>query len=58
MLNAYIKYEVIYAVVLGRLQYWISQANEKDNGELLQRLLKSGDKQRAKETASAKKELS
>ena len=54
----YIRYDVIYAVVLGRLQYWISQAHEKDDGELLQRLLKSGDKQRANENASAKKELS
>lgn len=54
----YIKYEVIYVVVLGRLQYWISQANENDDGELLRRLLKSGDKQREKENASAKKELS
>ncbi len=53
----YIRYDVIYAVVLGRLQYWISQAHEKDDGELLQRLLKSGDKQRAKENANAKKEL-
>ncbi len=56
--NHYIRYDVIYAVVLGRLQYWISQAHEKDDNELLQRLLKSGDKQREKETASAKKELS
>ena len=55
--NHYIRYEVIYAVVLGRLQYWISQAQEKDDGELLHRLLKSGDKQRAKENASTKKEL-
>lgn len=53
----YIRYDVIYAVVLGRLQYWISQAREKDDGELLQRLLKSGDKQRAKENANAKKEF-
>lgn len=53
----YIRYDVIYAVVLGRLQCWIFQAHEKDDGELLQRLLKSDDKQRAKETASAKKEL-
>ena len=55
--NHYIRYDVVYAVVLGRLQYWISQAHEKDDGELLQRLLKSGDKQRAKENASTKKEL-
>lgn len=53
----YIRYDVIYAVVLGRLQYWISQAHKKDDSKLLQRLLKSGDKQREKENASAKKEL-
>ncbi len=56
--NHYIRYEVMYAVVLGRLQYWISQAHEKDDTELLQRLLKSGDEQRAKENESVKKELS
>ena len=56
--NHYIRYDVIYAVVLGRLQYWISQANEKDDSDLMQRLLKSGDSQRARETASVKKELS
>ena len=55
--NHYIRYELIYAVVLGRLQYWIAQAHEKDDGELLQRLLKSGDKQQAKENANSKKEL-
>lgn len=48
---------MIYAVVLGRLQYWITQVHKKDDGKLLQRLLKSGDKQREKENASAKKEL-
>lgn len=53
----YIRYEVLYAAVLGRLQYWISQAHEKGDSELLQRLLKSGDKQREKENVSAKKEL-
>lgn len=52
-----INYDVLYAVVLGRLQYWISQAHEKDDSELLQRLLKSGDKQRTSEKASTKKEL-
>jgi len=56
--NHSIRYDVLYAVVLGRLRYWISQANEKDDGELLRRLLKSSDKQRANENASAKKELS
>ncbi len=53
----YIRYDVIYAVVLGRLQYWISQVHAKNDSELLQRLLKSGDKQREKENANAKKEL-
>ena len=53
----YIRYDVIYAVVLGRLQYWIAQAHEKNDSKLLQRLLKSGDKQREKESKSAKKEL-
>ena len=52
-----INYDVLYAIVLGRLQYWISQAHEIDNSELLQRLLKSGDKQRTSERASTKKEL-
>ena len=56
--NHYIRYDMVYAVVLGRLQYWISQANEKSDADLMQRLLKSGDSQRAKETANAKKELS
>ena len=53
-----INYDVLYAVVLGRLQYWISQAHEKDDSELLQRLLKSGNKQRTSDKASTKKELS
>ena len=53
----YIRYDVIYAVVLGRLQYWIAQVHEKDDSKLLQRLLKSGYKQREKENTSAKKEL-
>ncbi len=53
----YIKYDVIYNIVLARLQYWISQAHEKDDNELLHRLLKSGNNQREKENSSAKKEL-
>ena len=53
-----INYNALYAIVLGRLQYWISQAHEKNDSELLQRLLKSGEKQRASEKANAKKELS
>ncbi len=55
--NHYIRYDVLYAVVLGRLQHWITQASECDHNELLQKLLKSGSSQRAKENASTKKEL-
>ena len=52
-----IDYDVLYAVVLGRLQHWIALAHEEDDGVLLQRLLKSGDEQRASEKVSIKKEL-
>ena len=52
----YIKYETIYEIVLGRLQYWIGQANT-DEGRLLDRLLKSGDKQRVAEISRAKKDM-
>ncbi len=55
--NHYIRYDVLYAVVMGRLQYWITQASECDHNELLQKLLKSGSSQRAKENASTKKDL-
>lgn len=53
-----IDYDVLYAVVLGRLQHWIALAHEEDDSALTQRLLKSGDEQRTSEKASAKKELS
>ena len=52
----YIKYETIYAIVLGRLQYWIGQAHT-DECRLLDRLLKSGDKQRVAEISRAKKDM-
>ena len=39
------------------MQHWIALAHEEDDGVLLQRLLKSGDEQRASEKVSIKKEL-
>lgn len=53
----HIRYDILYAVVLGRLQYWIAEAHQKNDSELLQRLLKSGDKQRNAEISHTKKEL-
>lgn len=53
-----IDYDVLYAVVLGRLWHWIALAHEEDDSALMQRLLKSEDEQRTSEKASAKKELS
>ena len=52
----YIKYDTLYAVVLKRLQYWIGQAQMNED-KLLDRLLKSGDRQRQAEIARARKEL-
>ena len=42
----YIRYDTLYAYVLSRIQYWAGQA-ELDEDQLLQSLLKSGDKERA-----------
>lgn len=52
----YIKYDTLYSAVLKRLQYWMEQA-QMDEAELLDRLLKTGDKQRQAEIARAKKDL-
>lgn len=52
----YIKYDTVYAVVLKRLQYWIEQA-QADESKLLERLMKSGDRQHAMEMSRMKKEL-
>lgn len=38
----YIRYDVLYAYVLSRIQYWIAQAKQ-DEDELLQRLLQTGN---------------
>ena len=52
----YIKYDTLYAAVLKRLQYWIGQAQMNED-KLLDRLLKTGDRQRQAEIARARKEL-
>ncbi len=41
----YIRYDVLYAYVLSRLQYW-SKEVQQDEEKLLQRLLKTGDRER------------
>ena len=48
----YIRYDVLYTYVLARIQYWSYQA-QIDEGRLLQKLLKAGDRER---TASQKKQ--
>lgn len=50
----YIRYDVLYVYVLDRVRYWARQA-EIDEGALLQRLLKTGDKERL---AASKKQTS
>ncbi len=54
----YIRYDVLYAYVLSRVQYWSTQV-QKDGDVLLQRLLKSGDRERTaakrKQTAELRK---
>lgn len=54
----YIRYDVLYAYVLSRLQYWFGEVQQNEN-QLLQRLLKSGDNERSltkkKITAELKK---
>lgn len=41
----YIRYDVLYAYVLSRVQYWSQQA-QQDDGQLLKRLLHASDKER------------
>ena len=48
----YIRYDVLYTYVLARVQYWAGQAALNEE-HLVQRLLRSGDKER---TASQKKQ--
>lgn len=41
----YIRYDVLYTYVLSRIQYWIDKAS-LDDEQLLEQLLKAGDKER------------
>ena len=52
----YLRQDVIYGIVLERLQYWIGQAHN-DKGKLLNKLLQSGDTKRASELKRIKTEL-
>ena len=54
--NHLINYKTLYNLVLIRLQQWVALAH-KDEKELLDRLLKNGQKQRDAETSISKKEL-
>lgn len=48
----YIRYDTLYSYVLARIQYWVGQADLGEE-QLLERLMKTGDKER---TARAKKQ--
>lgn len=52
----YIRYDVLYAYVLSRLQYWFREVQQDEN-RLLQRLLKSGDSERSSARKRALSEL-
>ena len=52
----FITYNLLYAFVLGRLQYWL-MAVKKNEDAILERLLQSSEKQRRSENARDEKEL-
>ena len=52
----HISYDLLYGVVLGRLQYWLTEVHENQSA-MLNRLLHSGNRQRELEMAHAEKEL-
>lgn len=52
----YIRYDVLYAYVLSRLQYWFNEA-QQDESQLLERLLKSSDSERNSARKQATSEL-
>ena len=52
----HIPYDLVYDFVLGRLQYWLTDAHVNADA-MLDRLLQSGDKQRQTEIRHAEKEL-
>lgn len=52
----YIRYDVLYAYVLSRLQHWFKEV-QKDESQLLERLLKSSDSERNSAKKKAVSEL-
>lgn len=52
----YIRLDMLYSTVLGRLQYWLREAH-KDQEKLLDKLLKNGDKKRTSERKRLQNEL-
>ena len=52
----YVRYDTLYAYVLTRIQYWAGQA-ELGEEQLLERLLKTGDKGRAAQEKKRAAEL-
>ena len=52
----HISYDLLYGVILGRLQYWLREVRENSDA-ILERLLQSSDKQRKAEMRHAEKEL-
>lgn len=52
----HISYDLLYGVILGRLQYWLREVRENESA-ILDRLLQSGDKQRKAEIRHSEKEL-
>lgn len=52
----YIRYDILYAYVLSRLQYWFKEV-QQDESQLLQRLLKSNDSERSLAKRKAVSEL-
>lgn len=52
----YIRYDVLYAYVLSRLQYWFNEVQQNES-QLLERLLKSSDSERSSARKKAASEL-
>jgi len=51
-----IPYDLLYSVILGRLQYWLREVR-RNKAAMLDRLLQSGEKQRQTEMRHVEKEL-
>ena len=52
----HVSYDLLYSVILGRLQYWLREVR-KNKCAMLDRLLQSGEKQRQTEMRHVEKEL-